>query len=146
MPSIYANYNSIVFSVNFDQTIKQLKNVYYVDGSTTKSITLTTSTLTFDESLEIRKFLPIVTANLPYHPDVINTTYDENNLDFNYIHVNYAQNADASEVYTTLGGFYFKNSLTGTDDVLHDKLNGIGYYAKAPEVFFHQFIYSSIIN
>jgi len=131
-----ASYTSLTFSINFDKFIKQAKYLPYMIGTTQNSLTITPiTTLSYTDNLDIKRF---VKTSPPYYIDKLDTSYTGTNLNFNYIFINFSLNV--ADKYVPYGGYYFKNSLTGTDDVLDDNFNGIGYYARAPDVKFEFFL------
>lgn len=133
-----ATYTSLTFSINFDKFNKQVNRLPYMIGSTESYYNFTPITvlgnqitLTYTEGLDVKRFIK---TSPPYYIDKLDTTYTTTNLNFNHLFVNFSENGDASQKYVPYGGFYFKNTLSGTDDVLDDSLNGIGYYARVPDV------------
>lgn len=133
-----ATFTSLIFSINFDRYLKQVNRLPYRVGTDEKYYSFTPITengneitLTFDNNLDIKL---LTKTSPPYYIDNLDTTYTENNLDFNHIFKNYSENTDASEKYIPYEAFYFKNSLDAADEILDDNFNGLGYHSRTPEV------------
>jgi len=132
-------YWKLALSINFDKLHKQINKLPYVIDKTEYSLILVPITklgnkitLTFDEKLKIFNLAKYSTTT--YFMDKIDKTYSPTNSEFNYLHVNYYTNPDASKKYMAYEGYYFKNKLDGNEDILDDKLNGIIFKAKVPDV------------
>jgi len=137
MPNI-ATYTSLIFSINFDQYLKQVNRLPYRVENNEKyyeftPITINSSkiTLTFTDNMDIKL---LIKTSPPYFIDKLDTTYTQNNLEFNHIFKNYSENTDASEKYIPYRAFYFKNDLDADDEILDDNFNGLGYHPRIPEV------------